>query len=128
MTARCLWTAGLGMALLAAVLPSSRELANAAEPRVTPANAQQRKAVATVSLVGTIVAIVPGSRTILVDVRVSADVLRIGAAVTQATTIEEAGGPASFEDLQTGRRVRLTFRRIATGNEAVSVQILNGRG
>jgi hypothetical protein len=116
------------MALLAAVLPSSRELANAAEPRVTPANAQQRKAVATVSLVGTIVAIVPGSRTILVDVRVSADVLRIGAAVTQATTIEEAGGPASFEDLQTGRRVRLTFRRIATGNEAVSVQILNGRG
>jgi hypothetical protein len=79
--------------------------------------------------VGTIVAVVPESQTLLVDVRMNADVLRIGAAVTPQTKIEADGTPAAFEDLEAGSRVRLTFRRILTGNEAVSVHILrSGRG
>jgi hypothetical protein len=120
--------AGLGMALSATVLLSVFEPVGAAGNGGTSAVAQEGQAVPTVSLVGTIVAIVPESQTILVDVRVSADVLRVGAAVTPQTKIEAHGNPAAFEDLEAGSRVRLTFRRTRTGNEAVSVHILRGGG
>jgi hypothetical protein len=82
----------------------------------------------TATLVGTIVAFVPESRILVVDVRLSADVLRVGAAVTPATRIEAGGNPASFEDLEPGSRVRVTFRRIAMGNEAIAVEIVAGPG
>jgi len=127
MTQRCAWLIGLGLALSATSLLSVLEPASAAEIRGTSAAAQERQAVPTVSLVGTIVAIVPESRTILVDVRVSADVLRVGAVVTPQTKIEANGNPLGFADLEAGSRVRLTFRRIPTGNEAVSVHILGKR-
>jgi hypothetical protein len=94
--------------------------------RETSAGPPQGKAVPAMSLVGTIVAVVPESQTILVEVLLGADVLRVGAAVTSQTKIEAEGRAAVFEDLEAGHRVRLTFRRIATGNEAVSVQILRG--
>lgn len=68
----------------------------------------------------------PESRTLVVDVPLSADVLRIGAEITKRTKIEAAGAAASFESLKPGARVRLNFRRVATGNEAISVEILRG--
>ena len=82
MTQRCAWLIGLRLALSVAALLVCLESASAAGTRGTPAAIQERKVAPMVSLVGTIVAIVPESRTILVDVRVSADVLRVGAAVT----------------------------------------------
>jgi len=127
MTQRRAWLLGLGLVLSVAALLPCPERARAADTRGTPAAIQERKAVPTVSLVGTIVAIVPESQTILVDVRVGADILRVGATVTPQTKIEANGNPAAFEDLEAGRRVRLSFRRIATGDEAISVQILPGR-
>jgi hypothetical protein len=126
MNRRSIWLIGLGLALSIVAVLSVLERASAAEIRGTSAVAQERQAVPTVSLVGTIVAVVPESQTILVDVRVSADVLRVGATVTPETKIVAIGNPAAFEDLEAGGRVRLTFRRILTGNEAVSVHILGG--
>ena len=126
MTQRCAWLIGLRLALSATSLLSVLEPASAAEIRGTSAAAQERQAVPTVSLVGTIVAIVPESRTILVDVAVGADFLWVAAVVTPRTRIEATGAPASFEDLQPGNRVRLNFRRITTGNEALSVEVLRG--
>ncbi|HEX9900512.1 MAG TPA: hypothetical protein VGC81_14915 [Candidatus Methylomirabilis sp.] len=127
MTQRCSWLTLLGVVLSITVLLLSLGHASAADTRGIPPAAQAKRSVPTVSLVGTIVAVVPESQTILVDVRVSADVLRVGAVVTPQTKIEANGNPAAFEDLEAGSRVRLTFRRIATGNEAISVQILPGR-
>lgn len=124
MTQRRARLIGLGLVLSVAAQLPCVEHASAASTLGTPAATRERKAVPTVSLVGTIVAIVPESQTILVDVPMSADVLRVGAAVTPQTKIEAHGNPAAFEDLETGSRVRLTFRRIPTGNEAVSVHIL----
>ena len=126
MTQRCAWLIGLRLALSVAALLVCLERASAADTRGTPAAIQERKVAPTVSLVGTIVAIVPESRTILVDVRVSADLLWVAAVVTPRTRIEATGAPASFEDLQPGNRVRLNFRRITTGNEALSVEVLRG--
>jgi hypothetical protein len=126
MTQRCSWLTVLGLVLSVAALIPCLERASAAGTRGTPAAIQEGKTVPTVNLVGTIVAIVPESQTLLVDVRVGADVLRVGAAVTPQTKIEANGNPAAFEDLEAGSRVRLIFRRIATGNEAISVQILHG--
>jgi len=120
------WLAPLAL-LLAVVTVSVPGLwAGQAVIRDTSATAPERQAVPTVSLVGTIVAIVPESRTILVDVPVGADFLRVAAVVTPRTRIEATGAPASFEDLQPGNRVRLNFRRITTGNEALSVEVLRG--
>jgi len=85
----------------------------------------EKKAGATAGLVGAIVAFIPESQTLVVDVPLSADVLRIGARVTSTTRITAAGKPVSFESLKVGSRVRLHFRRVATGNEALSVEVLS---
>jgi hypothetical protein len=126
MTKRYSWTTVLGLVFVLGVPLSSHERASAADTRGTSPTTQEKKAVPTVSLVGTIVAIVPESRTLLVDVAVGADFLRVAAVVTPRTRIEATGAPASFEDLQPGNRVRLNFRRITTGNEALSVEVLRG--
>ncbi len=78
-------------------------------------------------LVGTVVAVVPASRTLVVDVPLGTDVLRVGAAVTETTTIVADGAAASFDSLKEGARVRLQFRRVATGDEATMVEVLRGR-
>ncbi len=75
-------------------------------------------------LVGTVVAVVPGSRTLVVDVPRGKDVLRIGAAVTERTKIRAGAAPASFDSLKEGDRVRIQFRRVATGDEATMVEVL----
>jgi hypothetical protein len=110
MSKRWLWLVILGLALLLLAAPLSLGLAGEAEK---PAG-----------LVGTIVAVAPESRTLVVDVPLGTDVLRIGAVVTDKTKIEAAGKAAPFESLKSGARVRMTFRRVAAGDEAISVQIL----
>lgn len=75
-------------------------------------------------LTGTIVAVVPQSRTLVVDVPRGKDVLRIGAEVTNRTQIRVRGKKAPLGALQEGERVRLNFRRIATGDQALSVDVL----
>lgn len=76
------------------------------------------------SFVGTIITVVPESHTLIVDVPLGADTLRIGAKVTPSTRITAAGEPISFESLVVGSLVRLQFRRVTTGNEAIAVDIL----
>lgn len=110
-----------GLLLVLAALPLSP--GDAAEAEKTGAGV----ALESVGLVGTIVAVVPESRTLVVDVPLEGDVLRIGAWVTEETRIEKAGAAVPFESLSPGARVRISVRRIATGNEAVSVEVLSGR-
>ena len=116
MKRRRFWLMVFVLVLFPLALPVSSALAGEAEKR----------AQATAGFVGTIVAVIPESRTLVVDVPLSADILRIGAEITKRTKIEAAGAAASFESLTPGARVRLTFRRLATGNEAISVEILDG--
>ena len=77
--------------------------------------------------VGTVIAIVPASRTLVVDVPWDRDFLRIGAEVTDTTRITADGQAVSLDRLQTGDRVRISVRRIETGNEAISIEVLSGR-
>jgi hypothetical protein len=76
--------------------------------------------------VGTVIAVVPASRTLVVDVPFDRDHLRIGAEVTGTTTITADGQSVSLDRLQTGDRVRISVRRMASGNEAISVEVLPG--
>ena len=71
--------------------------------------------------------IVPASRTLVVDVPLRETVLRVGAEVTDTTRITANGQAVSLDRLQTGDRVRISVRRVATGNEAISVEMLSGR-
>lgn len=134
--------AALGLLLVA--LPLSQGFAGEAEKK-EPAAAKEKKAATPketkevpaapekpveaekpAGLVGTIVAVVAESRTLVVDVPLGKDVLRIGAEVTKTTRVEAAGAAASFESLKPGARVRIQFRRVATGDEATLVEILRG--
>ncbi len=66
----------------------------------------------------------PASGTLVVDVPHGKGMLRIGADVTSRTKITEGSKKASLADLKEGDRVRITFRRVASGDEALSVAIL----
>ncbi|MGE5849504.1 MAG: hypothetical protein ACM362_05205 [Candidatus Methylomirabilota bacterium] len=125
MTRRWLWLMILGLALLLLAAPLSLGLAGEAEKK-EPIPAAPTVAEKPAGLVGTIVAVAPESRTLVVDVPLGKDVLRIGATVTDKTKIEAAGKAAPFENLERGARVRITFRRIETGDEAISVEVLRG--
>lgn len=139
MRKRFLWLTFLGLALSLVTLPLAPALAGEAEKKEpvpakeekagTPAGAKaapEKPAAAKrpAGLVGTIVAVVPASRMLVVDVPLGKEVLRVGAEVTDKTKIQAAGKAASFESLKPGARVRINFRRIATGDEAISVEVL----
>ncbi len=77
-------------------------------------------------LVGTVVAVVPTSQTLVVDVPLGNDVLRIGADVTDKTKIQAGGQTVTLDKLEEGARVRIAFRRVEDGDEATSVEVLQG--
>ncbi len=120
MTKRCLWLMILGLALLLLAAPLSLGQAGEAEKK-EPVPGEK-----SAGLVGSIVHITPESRTLVVDVSLGKDVLRIGVTVTDQTKIEAAGKAATFETLKPGTRVRINLRRVATGDEAISVEVLRG--
>lgn len=133
---RVLSSVVLGLAVFLTALPLSRGLAGEAEKK-EPAPATEEKKAATTpekpaaaekpaGLVGTIVAVVPDSRTLVVDVRLGKHTLRIGAEVTGKTKITAEGKAVSLESLKIGARVRINYRRVATGDEAISVDVLRG--
>ncbi len=145
MKTRLSWLTALGLGLYLVMLPLSQGWGGEVE-KTKPAPANQEKtgemppatqeAPATpekptgaekpAGLVGTIVAVVPESRTLVVDVPLGNDVLRIGAEVTEATKITAAGKATSLDKLAEGARVRIAFRRVDTGDEATSVVVLQG--
>jgi hypothetical protein len=102
---------GTALAVLLAMAPLASVLAVEAPAEQT-------------GLVGTIIAVVPESRTVVVDVPLDRGVLRVGAELTGKTRIVAGGAPASFEALKAGARVRLAIRRIPTGTEATLVEVL----
>jgi hypothetical protein len=124
----------LGLALGLTALPLSRGLAGETEKKEPALATEEKKEAAApdkpaaaekpAGLVGNIVAVVPESRTLVVDIPLGKEVLRVGAALTEKTKITAAGKAGSLESLQPGARVRLHFRRVATGDEAISVDVL----
>lgn len=135
MRKRFLWPTLLGLALSLVALPLAAALAGEAEKKEAAPAKEGEKAAAPekppapekpAGLVGTVIAVVPASRTLVVDVPLGKDVLRIGAEVTDQTKIRADGKAASFESLKPGARVRINFRRVATGDEAISVEVLRG--
>jgi hypothetical protein len=126
----------LGLALVLTALPLARGLDGEAEKKEAAPATEEKKAATPAEkpvaaekpagLVGHIVAVVPESRTLVVDVPLGKDVLRIGAEVTGKTKITAEGKAVSLESLKLGARVRINYRRAATGDEAISVEVLHG--
>lgn len=142
-----IWFAALGMLLSLAAVPPPRALAGEAEkkgeapakagpgapaqatepakPETSAAKSEKAEAPKKPGgLVGTVIAAVPTSKTLVVDVRLGKQVLRVGAIVTAKTKITAGGEPASFDRLKEGARVRIQFRRVATGDETIAVEVL----
>jgi hypothetical protein len=127
------WLTLLALGLLLVALPLLPALADEVEKK-EPAPVAEKKSEATpekpaaaerpAGLVGTVVAVAPASRTVVVDVPLGNDVLRIGAQVTGKTKITARGAAASFDSLKEGARVRIDFRRVATGDEVIALEVL----
>jgi hypothetical protein len=132
--------AALSLVALLALLPLSTGLAGEAEKKEPAPAKEEKKAAAPAEtkaapekpaaaekpagLVGSIVAVVLATRTLVVDVPLGKEVLRVGAEVTPKTKITAAGAPVSLDSLEPGARVRINFRRVADGDEAISVEVL----
>lgn len=52
-------------------------------------------------------------------------VLRVGTELTPKTKITAAGALVSLDSLEPGARVRINFRRVTDGDEAISVEVLH---
>ncbi len=75
-------------------------------------------------LVGKVIAVTPKSDTIVVDVPLGKETLRIGAMATDQTRILVGGKKASLDALKTGERVRISYYRTNAGDVATSLQVL----
>jgi hypothetical protein len=113
--------------------PATAEQPKTAEPTTTKAPAASTNPLTTAKvpaatrpagLVGTIVAVTPNSRTVVVDVPRGKDTLRIGAETTNNTRIMVHGKKASLAALKQGERVRITYHRTSTGDVATSLEVL----
>ncbi len=130
MRAHVFWPGLLALALGFAGFPLSRSMAQQAPDTGQEQNSTQAEEPATAekpeSLVGTVVAVDSGSQTLVVDVPLGKETLRVGASITPDTKIEAGGKNLSIENLQEGSRVRLNFQRVETGDQALAVDVLGG--
>lgn len=126
MTIRWGWFLGISFVLAFAALLSSQALAAEAQPASLSQETPGQPAAAPTALVGTVIAIVPDSRTIVVDVPLEKGVLRLGAAVPQTAQITAEGKPVALDDVTAGSRVRIEFHRTPTGDEATAIEVLRG--
>jgi hypothetical protein len=100
--------------------PPAEQKAEAPAEKKEPAKAEKPA-----GLVGTIVAVLPESNTLVVDVPHGKDYLRVGAVVTRQTKVRIGGKPAALENLTYGQKVRINIRRVPTGTELLSVEALD---
>ena len=100
--------------------PAAEKKAEAPAEKKEAAKAEQPA-----GLVGTVVAVLPESNTLVVDVPHGKDYLRVGGVVTGKTRITIGGQKAALENLTWGQKVRINFRRVETGTELLSVEALD---
>jgi hypothetical protein len=115
---------GVPFVLALADLPWTQALAAGAQPASLPQEQPGQLAAAPTVLVGTLIAVVPDSRTIVVDVPLEKGVLRLGAIATDTARIAAEGKPVALDALAPGARVRIEFRRTPTGDEATAIEVL----
>jgi len=91
-----------------------------------PATMPKKPAVAKqpAGMTGTVIAYTPESRTVVVDVHQAKETLRIGAQVTDHTTIMKGGQKAAAEALKAGEHVRISYHRSSMGDVATSLDIM----
>jgi hypothetical protein len=76
------------------------------------------------TVVGTLVAVGQGGKTIVVDSPSKKGTMRVGATVTKKTQFMHDGKTVMLSELRDGERVRLTVRRLKRGDEALSAEVL----
>ncbi len=93
-------------------------------PANPAATAKAPEAKRPAGLVGKVIAVSAKSDTVVVDVPLGKETLRIGAVTTDRTRILVDGKKAPLDTLKPGERVRITYHRTDTGDVATSLQVL----
>ena len=130
------WVLVVDAGLMVVLAPTSAVQAGEEKKAVGPAKEEKKaeapaekkepaKAEKPAGLVGTIVAVLPESNTLVVDVPHGKDYLRVGAVVTGQTRVMIRGKRAALENLTWGQKVRINIRRAPTGTELLSVEALD---
>ncbi len=99
----------------------------AEQPKEATAEKKEQAKEKPAGMVGTVVAVVPDSGTLVVDVPQGKAVLRIGAWATKKTKIEAGGKSIAFSALKVDSKVRINIHRTSTGDDLISVEVLSGR-
>jgi len=124
MTRRWLWRLSVPIGLAISVLPLPQGLAAQAQPVALSPETTGQPAMMLGTLVGTVMAVVPESRTVVAAVPLEQGLLRLGAVVTDTATITTGGKPTGFDTLTPGAMVRIEFRRVPDGDEATAIEVL----
>ncbi len=111
----------------AAEQPKTMEQTNAKAPEAPAGPAKTSKppeAKLPAGRVGKVIAVTPKSDTVVVDVPLGKDTLRIGAVTTDRTRILVDGKKAPLDALKPGERVRIAYHRSDTGDVATLLEVL----
>lgn len=107
--------------LLLIGMPMTALAAQGEQKASAPADKSASAAPRPSGLVGKIVAVDVPNRTIVVDVPLGKETLRLGAETTDTTKIMAGGKEASLQALKEGERVRISYHRTDMGDVANSV-------
>ena len=130
------WVTALGLGVVlprlfhsapASATDTQRLEASRATQKASAAQTQSTFADRPVGLVGTVVGVSPESRTLVVDVLLGTEVLRLGTELSEGTKFAAGGVATRLEELKEGDKVRIMYRRLESGDEAISVEVLDGR-
>ncbi len=117
-------TATVGLAVDAEQKAQPPAQVEKAKPEAPAASQKPAAAARPAGLVGKVVAVTPQSQTIVVDVPLGKETLRLGAETTDETKIMVDGKTASLDALKAGGRVRISYHRTTTGDVADTVVAL----
>ncbi len=119
-------TTALVLMAFGAAQPSLAAEEQAATSEAAESAQGARPLVRTIS--GTVTAVVPDAKTLLVTVpKGETDALVVGAWVTDQTVIKEGKAKKSLEDLRVGDRVWMKFERVDAGDIAHVIVVKEGR-
>ncbi|PWB77130.1 MAG: hypothetical protein C3F08_10420 [Candidatus Methylomirabilota bacterium] len=101
---------------------AEQEAATAQPPAAPPAAGTGMRTIS-----GTVTAVVPEAKTLVVTAPQGKDTLTVGVSVTEHTVIKEGKVKKRLDDVKVGDRVRIKFERVSSGDVAQSIVVTQSK-
>ncbi len=121
----CRWVLAVVGAAATAIVPCRAARADVHSGGAAAAGIDQPRK-GTLTVVGTLVAVDVVEKTLVLDVPLAIEVLRVGATVPAKAELLVGTKRLSLQELRPGERIRLVLHRVPAGDEVISGVILRG--